>query len=318
MAEAAILAGLLGAFVGAVGGALKYGEARDEAEQDIERFTESSNIELAAAERANTLAATQAGDIFAGATGAAGRREELAVSRALGREELIGGQAAGQEAFRADVARETFESQLVENVTRQGEGRRQANIQAVGLQAQQAVSRGAATSALAGAGVRRTGSAANLISEGTRMFDIDLEEIDKGLAARETQFGLQRGRFGQARDREIEAAGLTRQQTEERAAFEREQAVSGATFAREEAGIAAEERFEQTLERITGGDLDVSGVTDIEDFLGGLDFADTLLTERQTSQLSFLEEDLTKVEGQAGLMVLSGAIEGLTFGIPFL
>jgi hypothetical protein len=315
----ALLAGALGAFGGLIGAAAQHREEVERAETALERAREVGRVESEAAEAANRLAAGQAVDVFEARTGAAAETEAFAVEQALGREAFALETAAGTEALAQQRATAAFDIGISENVATQAETRRQTNIGALDVRQQGLLGGGATTARLAGSGVRGTGSAASLVSESNRLFDIGVQQIDERLAIEEAGFARGRGDLATVQAQSLEEAGFARERAGAAAGLTREQAVGAAGLTRTQAEEAAGLGLEQTLEGITGADIDVAPGANLDDLLAGLDFEDALLTERQETQFSFLIEDIEDIKAGGGVDLLTGAVQGaFTLGIPFL
>ena len=163
--------------------------------------------------------------------------------------------------LKLDIADQEFWQAVQQNVGLQGEERRRMNREAIEGYTQRAAAGGEATSKLAQSGVRNTGSAQSLQSETSRMYDVDIAEIDKQLESEMAQYERERGGYRQDKSRAIRAADL-----------EQSQIVR-----------SSQSGFERSMENIIGKDIDFSkyfaGDQSLVDTLGGADwFKDTLLT----------------------------------------
>ena len=163
--------------------------------------------------------------------------------------------------LKLDIADQEFWQAVQQNVGLQGEERRRMNREAIEAYTQRAAAGGEATSQLAQSGIRNTGTAQSLRSETSRMYDVNIAEIDKQLESEMAQYERERGGYRQDKSRAIRAADL-----------EKSQIVR-----------SSQSGFERSMENIIGKDIDFSkyfaGNEALVDTLGGADwFKDTLLT----------------------------------------
>jgi len=307
MGEVAAFVGILGAFFGAYGGALKAEEDVRLAEQKLERAEIIGGIASAGAEAANRLEGGHALQTYETNIANIAERTGLAVTEAQETQDTTEAAATA-----------TFDLGITGNVTKQGETRRKANIQALDVGTQGLLGGGATTARLAGSGVRGTGSAAGLMTESNRLFDIGVSQIDEELAAQEKQYGLGRDVLREQRDQTIGGSLLTESQL-----------IRRATRTGESATKVQRVGLEQTLENITGDQFDIAAGTDLDALFASLDVADVdgitgwtddLLTETQTAQFAFLQEDID-LESSAGNKltdILIGGVSGGGMGVPFI
>ncbi|MFH1738549.1 MAG: hypothetical protein ABIH23_06040 [bacterium] len=136
-----------------------------------------------------------------------------------------------------DRVEQMFTEALDENVAAQGENRRQATQQILTKHLQGEVSQGQQAAKTAQSGVRRSGSAMNLLTENARMFDVDVQEIDKQLAVQEAASGRERDRMRADRTSTLRSAETNRNQIVEE----------------------AQGRFTSGFRGLTGRDIDFTG-----------------------------------------------------------
>lgn len=226
--------------IGAGLGLWKGTEIVEEKKEDMTRDLERIYQDIKDAQQAGELAGTQAQQAF-----------NSAIEQIAGKYEMD----------IADVERVYWDT-IKENVASQGETRRSVNQQIVEAVSKGERVQGATTAQLAQSGVRKTGSAANLISETARTFDIDIEEIDKRLSAEMARYGRVREAVKGQKEADIFRLGEEKGYSEERAGLQ----------------------FEWTMEGITGTDLDftkyLAGEESFIDAMGGYGwFENTLLTQ---------------------------------------
>ena len=292
--------GVVSVVAGALGGYFQNQEEQRIQEENVRRSREAFEDAITLAE----LGGAQAGERYADAVAAAADLEAFTVGEAEERRTFTVGEAAKERDLIKQQALEDYNALLEGNLDEQRINRMMANREYMDATMQGAFTEGAAAAQMAQSGVRRTGSAAGILSETTRLFDVDLALIDEQLA-------IEEGRFGRER------TGLQREhrQAGERAEFGYEAAVSGAGFtlgattrAAEFAETATLERaggvYEQSVEQILGRDITQ------EDLFGGeIDFSTTLLTEGLGGELAWATGELEYEQG-AGMWedILLGAL----------
>lgn len=251
------------------------------------------------------IAGTQAAEKYAADVLRAAGAEEFAVGEAEKARGFAVGEAEKARDLLKQQSREDYQALLAGNLDEQGINRMMKNRAYMDAGAQAALEQGAGTARMAQSGVRRTGSAAGLLSETTRLYDVDLALIDEQLAIEEQRFGRERTglkrewtQAGARADFGYEGATSLADfqfgQTTRAAAFQEKRAVSGAALT-----------YEHTAEGILGRDI-----TREELFGGDLGFADTLLTGRLAGELGWEESELEGLQQDLGLDVLLGAATG--------
>jgi len=273
----AIFVAAAGAVVGALAGGIEHDAAVSDANLNITRIEDMNKIKTDAAEASNELLASQTLDSYDTSIAAAQRSRDLSEK----------------------AAQQSYDIQLAQNVNAQGENRRQTNQRVVDTQQQSLLTGGTMSSTLSGSGVRKTGSASNLLSENTRLYNVNVDEQGKTLAAQEIEYGLGRTAIAAEKTNKFDVAGERFRTTEE----------------------GAQLGVEHTLEGITRTDLDsadIFGDGGLDSFIDSMNFEDTLLNETLDTELGFLRTDRDTLKNQQLQYIGAGAIEGASWGAAFL
>ena len=167
-----------------------------------------------------------------------------------------------------------------ENIAAEGETQRQATERVLATHLQGAVSQGQQAAKTAQSGVRNTGSARNLITENTRMFNVDIEEIDRQLAVQEA---------GYARQRDKNRAGATSARRSNKASLEQNIGM-------------AQTGFEESMLNLTGKNIDFSsyysGDESFLEVMGENWFKNTILTNPIKSAITGVQSSQVALEEQ--------------------
>jgi|GEM_PF-4759531 len=167
-----------------------------------------------------------------------------------------------------------------ENIAAEGETQRQATERVLATHLQGAVSQGQQAAKTAQSGVRNTGSASNLITENTRMFNVDIEEIDRQLAVQEA---------GYARQRDKNRAGATTARRENQTGLD--QAIGN-----------YQSGFTESFLNLTGKNIDFtdyfSGDESFLDVMGENWFKNTILTNPIKSAITGVTRSQIDLEEQ--------------------
>lgn len=184
---AAVVVGLLAGVVGSAIGKTAYEEDVADAEKVLAHEAENAGLEI-----------DEDGNWVPAGTGAIAREEAARKKKA--------DSAARKLAFDVEAADTILGEGIAENVAQQGENQRQSNRQYLGTAEERERTTGAAAAKTAQGNVRKTGSASNLLSENVRMYNMDLEEIDKTLDVTNEGFARGRERLKTTRNLSVEAA----------------------------------------------------------------------------------------------------------------
>lgn len=175
-----------------------------------------------------------------------------------------------------------FAEAMDQNVDLQGEARHKANLDAVSRNLRGAVAAGDTTAKLAQSGVRKSGSASNLMGESNRMLNVDLAELDRQLSSEMARYGRQRDTFRSGKNRNMRKVQTSFDQRIEN--------VQGG--------------FESAMENLEGGrDIDFSsffsGEQSFVDAMGGEGWASsTILTAPVSDALTGLRSSRTQIQDQ--------------------
>jgi len=272
----AIFGLLIGAGIGLFAGDAKYQEEKEDMQTKLDRDAERAGLEI----DPDTGEWVPTGEGEIGAELAARERDV----------DLTGRKFAST---MGDIDATLLEG-MTENRAAAAEDYKQTGQSVLSAEQEREIVGGKAGASLAGSGVRKTGSASNILSENVRMYNTNIEEIDRQLDTRQEARGRERSSM-----RRVAASSKT----------------------------SAALSFEERLESLTGKDVsedDIGGLfadgadfdSGLNTFMESLDLTPTLLTDQYIMDFGFATEDIADLN--KGDYQLAGALEGATWGFNLL